>query len=119
VNEKGYSSSAKTVSTLEINTNGSWEMVFKPIESSRNFDGNSISGNMNEVIEAYFLKNKKQILNVTHNGDSNFIIYGYDCGGKITGLVVNEIGNVSGTYLTDLNTCYLEINAEGSWSISK
>jgi hypothetical protein len=105
-------------SNLEISADGNWEIKIKPIASSANFDGNSISGNGDTVIEAYELKSVDS-LTISHSGSSNFSIVQYRCNGSYNGLLVNTIGSYSGSNITDSGTCFLEINADGSWSISK
>ena len=70
------------------------------------------------VLEAYELKSS-DILTFTHTGSSNFAVIQYRCNGSYNGLLVNEIGAYSGNVRTDSGTCYLEINADGDWSISK
>ena len=103
---------------LEINADGSWEVVIKPIASAENFDSNSISGSGDSIIEAYELKSRDQ-LNFTHSGSSNFIVTQYRCNGSYNSYVINEIGSYDGKVVTDSGTCYLEIIADGNWSISK
>ena len=105
-------------SNLEISAVGNWEIIIKPIASSTNFDGNSISGTGDTVLEAYELKSVDS-LTITHSGSSNFSIVQYRCNGSYNGLLVNTIGSYSGSNITDSGTCFLEINADGSWSISK
>ncbi len=105
-------------SNLEISADGNWEIIIKPIASSANFDGNSISGTGDTVIEAYELKSVDS-LTISHSGSSNFSIVQYRCNGSYNGLLVNTIGSYSGSNITDSGTCFLEINADGSWSITK
>jgi hypothetical protein len=105
-------------SNLEISADGNWEIIIKQIASSTNFDGNSISGTGDTVLEAYELKSVDS-LTITHSGSSNFSIVQYRCNGSYNGLLVNIIGSYSGSNITDSGTCFLEINADGSWSITK
>jgi hypothetical protein len=104
---------------LEVDSDHSWEFVFKPIASARNFDGSSISGFRSEVIEAYTLNGSKKVLSISHSGSGNVFVEEYDCNGRNVGLLVNEIGNFSGNYVTKSNTCILEIQADGNWTINK
>jgi len=103
---------------LEINADGNWEIVIKPIASAQNFDSQNINGSGDMVLEAYELKSS-DILTFTHTGSSNFAVIQYRCNGSYNGLLINEIGAYSGNVRTDSGTCYLEINADGDWSISK
>jgi hypothetical protein len=57
-------------------------------------------------------------LTSTHDGSSNFIIWGYESDGRIAGLIVNEIGAYSGTDLIEPGTAILDIVADGSWTLN-
>ena len=59
---------------LEVDSDHSWEFVFKPIASARNFDGSSISGFRSEVIEAYTLNGSKKVLSISHSGSGNVFV---------------------------------------------
>lgn len=118
INYKGYSTIEKTV-YVEITSEHMWELVFKPIESARNFESNVIEGSGDEVIEAYTLRASNDIVSITHTGESNFYLYGYDCNGERLGLIVAENGSFSGNYKTDKGTCFLEVTSSGTWSISR
>ena len=109
---------SETNAYLDISATGSWEVVVKPIASADNFDSNSISGIGDSVIEAYELQSV-DTLTINYTGSGNFIVTQYRCNGSYNSLLVNEIGSYSGTVVTDSGTCFIEINAEGNWSISK
>lgn len=104
---------------IEITSSHNWEMVFKPIASARNFDGESINGSGDDVIEAYTLKDTNQIITVSYTGEYSFFMYSYDCNGRLLGLIVAESDSFEGNYKSEKNTCFLEITSEGDWSISK
>lgn len=60
---------------------------------------------------------------ITHAGASNFVVETLDASLKTTGLLVNTIGNYSGTVLMDkpgfqdLDTKTLKITADGAWTV--
>ena len=65
------------------------------------------------------LTNKTLILKLTHQGSSNFAIWAKDKNEENIDLLVNEVGNYSGTTLVYPNRKtlkYLEVKADGSWS---
>lgn len=58
------------------------------------------------------------VLNITNSGDSNFIVEVYE-GDELVDIIVNEIGNYSGTVLIDHSGAFdLEIKSSGSWNIT-
>ena len=109
---------SETNTYLDISATGSWEVVVKPIASADNFDSNSISGIGDSVIEAYELQSV-DTLTINYTGSGNFSVTQYRCNGSYNYLLVNERGSYSGTVVTDSGTCFIEINAEGNWSITK
>jgi len=118
VNYSSYSNIERTV-YVEISSGHSWELIFKPIASARNFESDVIEGIGDDVIEAYTLRDNNNIISITHNGDSPFYLYGFDCSGENLGLIVAENGSFTGNYRTDKGTCFLEVTSNGTWSISK
>lgn len=60
------------------------------------------------------------IATLTHNGSSNFIVWGLDSKLNETDLLANDIGVYKGTVLFDENSVStrLEIKADGAWTIA-
>ncbi|WP_147050527.1 LGFP repeat-containing protein [Kocuria flava] len=63
------------------------------------------------------------VVEATHDGSSNFIVWGQDAGYADTDLLVNDIGTYSGSMLLDEDdwgapTVRLRITADGAWTIS-
>ena len=54
---------------------------------------------------------------LTHDGESNFIVRPLKTSGKAGMSVVNEIGTYQGTRLLPSGTKYLEIDADGAWTV--
>ena len=117
----GMNFATKKIVRLEVSSydNGNWELVIKPVAAARNFDSSQISGNGYELIEAYPFEYSSTVVKVTHSGENNFIIYEFDCNGEIVGILANEIGSYTGEKITTLGACFLEVVADGNWSISK
>lgn len=65
---------------------------------------------------------KSGIVTITHSGDSNFAVKTLTAEGQWSDLLVNEIGDYSGTVAFNLSRRdkprYLEIVADGSWKVT-
>lgn len=63
---------------------------------------------------------KPAIATLTHNGTSNFIVWGLNSKMEETDLLANGIGAYSGTVLFDesSNSTRLKITADGAWSVT-
>lgn len=61
------------------------------------------------------------ILVISHTGSSNFVVHNLDSEKEMIDLLVNVIGNYKGKVPVDFrisqNTNYLQVNADGNWSI--
>jgi hypothetical protein len=58
---------------------------------------------------------------MSHTGESNFAIWLFDENGNHVDLLVNEIGNYSGSTAVRIpkkGVYLLDITADGSWSVS-
>jgi hypothetical protein len=76
------------------------------------------SGSGDQIVDLK-LTNKTLILKLTHQGSSNFAVWAKDKNAENIDLLVNEVGNYSGTTLVYPNRKtlkYLEVTADGSWS---
>jgi hypothetical protein len=97
---------------VEISADGSWVIEVLPVSlASTQLSG--IGDNFIRVIPKGF----NRPLTVTHNGSSNFIVWSYSASDRLD-LEVNEIGPYSGTVLLDAGAEFLEIIADGSWTMS-
>ena len=103
--------------------NSNWKLVFKPVEAARNFTSKTISGSRDELIEAYFLQNKRVdlLFEFTSNSEySSFYVFYYDCDGNgspLTGI------SATGTSFSEIwwfeGVCFFEINVYGgTWKIT-
>lgn len=85
----------------------------------------TVSGSGNDVIDLQIPGDVPAILDITHDGSSNFIVWSLDSEFETIDLLVNEIGSYDGRrpvnagwfFEPDL-VRHLEIDADGSWSIT-
>ena len=88
--------------------------------TQRSFTGSSITGVGDAVIQFPENKNKTQILTINGNSsDRYFGVRPYDCNGKRLSSIVNTSDPYNGTVRSPTGACYLQIEAEGEWSISR
>lgn len=57
------------------------------------------------------------IATITHRGSSNFIVKGIDNQMEWVDLMVNEIGDYTGTVFVESDVTHLEITADGPWTV--
>lgn len=55
---------------------------------------------------------------ISHQGTSNFAVWALDANLNRRDLLVNEIGAYTGTVRVERGTAGLEINADGSWTVT-
>ena len=101
------------VTMLSIESSGDWSITVKPLNSMEELvNGASYTGD-----GVYYIDTEElTTLTITNTGDSNFIVYGI--GMDDSGLLVNEIGEYSGTVLWTESQCFLIIQSEGTWTVS-
>lgn len=99
---------ATTSTTTTSTTRQSWE-------------GFTLTGRGADVVDLVVPDGDAAVLNITHQGSSNFAITGYDASGEYLDLLVNEIGNYEGSRPVNLvdgdTVAELEIEADGEWTI--
>ena len=84
---------------------------------AKKVNGASISGKGSEVINTTSVCDYKYI-DVTHNGSSNLAVWGISPKGTYPeDLLINEIGNYTGTVRLPQYIELLVIEADGSWQI--
>jgi len=103
---------------LEITATADWEIILKPVASARNFSDDEITGSGSEVIEFYENNSTFQVL--TFVSPTGVSVVSYECNGSYNDLVINQLGSATDNSVrSDSGTCYLEIVANGEWSISR
>lgn len=98
---------------LEITADGAWQVDVRTFCSARSMAGSSISGSGDEVV----LVTQSGPATFTHNGSSNFFVWSYQSSSS-RDLEVNEIGPFNGQELIDAGTVFLEIGADGDWTVN-
>ena len=104
--------------TLEVKADGEWYITFMDVE----YGGTSkVSGKGDRVTKYFSLGTGVNVVNMRHNGDSNFIVCIYDNTGRSYSSLANEIGNYTGSVVfneAEYGKKYcLEIIADGDWDI--
>ena len=103
---------------LEITATADWEIILKPVASARNFSDDEIKGSGSEVIEFYENNSTFQVL--TFVSPTGVSVISYECDGSYNDLVINQLGSATDNSVRSASsTCYLEIVANGEWSISR
>lgn len=110
----GWFSSPELVRHLEIDADGNWSITARPM-SAADVLTTSLNGSGDDIVR---YEGSAPTLTSTHDGSSNFIIVGYQSDGRYNGLIVNEIGNYSGTDTIDAGTEILDIQADGNWTLN-
>jgi hypothetical protein len=106
----------REVAGFDITADGAWSIVINPASDARAIGASGGSGAGDDVVTVDALAG--EAVDLTHDGESNFVIWAYDADGEATGLVVNEIGAYQGTRRIPAGTRWLEVQADGAWTIS-
>jgi hypothetical protein len=99
---------------LDIDADGGWSVTASPMSAARSMT-TSLNGSGDEIVR---FQGGAPTLTSTHDGTSNFVIWGYESDGSIAGLIVNEIGAYSATDLIPSGTRIFEITADGNWTLN-
>ncbi len=130
VNEIGNYSGKKAVGIdskgtylLDIEADGNWTVnITQPRPSSGVKKPINFTGTGDDVPQfMYFKKKGLARFNMSHSGESNFVVWLFNEKGNRVDLLVNEIGNYNGSTSVRIpkkGVYLLDITADGSWSIS-
>jgi hypothetical protein len=103
---------------FKVESNGSWTITISPLTAARKWDPtNRLSGKSDDVIQVSPPTSGLTTATITHKGSSNFAVIAYS---QSTGtdLLVNEIGNYSGQSALPDGTFLLQVEADGTWTVS-
>ena len=85
----------------------------------------TLSGNGSDVVPVSVPGDGGAIIDLTHNGSSNFIVHSLNGNLEIADFLVNEIGSYAGRRGLNVDLFdssdiirHLEINADGAWSVT-
>ncbi|MEX0913488.1 MAG: DUF2510 domain-containing protein, partial [Demequina sp.] len=95
-----------------ISSSGSWTLTIADLATAEVFDG-AAAGSGDRAI---FMADTFEVVNVTYEGESNFVVYGYG-GDSFSPLVINEIGSYNGT-VEMTGPAFVQVISEGDWSIT-
>lgn len=104
---------------FEVTADGTWSIEVKGLKKAPNWKGRTYSGIGDQVIELKKTLRSNTVLNISNNGDSNFIVWTYDKNGKKLDLKVNEIGSYSGQKFLGSRVKYISIQSDGEWTIAR
>ena len=113
---------------FEIDADGNWEITIEqPRPTSAPKLPRTYSGIGDDVPSAFMLEDGNVKFELSHDGDSNFIVKLYNNDGEYMELLVNEIGEYDGStsikvgdsYTADTSEGihYLDITADGNWEV--
>lgn len=101
------------VTMLSIGSSGDWSITVKPMSSMAELvNGQSYSGDGVYYIDT----DELMTLTITNTGESNFVVRAI--GISDTDLLVNEIGDYSGTVIWTEPQSFLIVESEGTWTVS-
>lgn len=120
----GIYSLSNTAATSITSTSGSGNRTsgssVLPTNTPERFDPIRVTGRGDDVV-AIDKPNVPAIVQLSHQGSSNFVVTSYDTNGNHLELLVNEIGSYNGIRPLDFAandlTGRLEIQADGSWVV--
>lgn len=108
---------ATTTTTTSTTTTTTTTTTLPPV-----WDPIIIEGRGDDVVDLAIPSNDVALLTITHAGSSNFAVLAYDAAGERLELLVNEIGNYRGVrpvnLLVDEIVAFLEISADGDWTVT-
>lgn len=96
---------------LEIESSSGWAIALAPLGFAQPM-GNGIDGSGDTVLR---VARGPGVVNLQHTGSSNFAIWAYTA--SRAQLVANEIGSFQGQTVLEQAPGYLQVVADGSWSI--
>jgi len=95
-----------------ISAGGPWTMTIADVATAEVF-GSEAEGSGDRAI---FMEGTFDVVDVTYEGESNFVVYGYG-GDSFSPLVINEIGSYEGT-VEMTGPAFVQVISEGDWSIT-
>jgi hypothetical protein len=100
---------------LQVRASGAWKVVVRDARRAAVWAGKG-SGKGSSVLRVERAWTQPlAAVRYTHRGTSNFVIRSYDS--QSWDLLVNEIGRQDGETTLPLGTRYIEIEADGAWSL--
>lgn len=107
----------KSTRYLEVIADGTWTSAISSLKTAPVVPTAGYQGTGKAVVKLSKASRKGAKVTLTHDGESNFIVRPLKASGKARFSIVNEIGDYSGTRVLPSGTKYLEVDADGSWSV--
>jgi hypothetical protein len=111
VTAEGFRDWDSKTRVLEVEADGAWTLVIKPINRAKKFETSGFGSAVMKYKDGF------KTWRINHTGESNFIIWQY-CTKGMPKLVVNEIGNYSGRKNLRKGKCVIVLYGDGEWSFS-
>lgn len=102
---------------LEVIADGTWTSAIASLKTAPVVPATGYTGTGKSVVKLPKATKKGKKVTLTHDGESNFIVRPLTSSGKARMTIVNEIGAYSGTRLLPSGTKYLQIDADGTWTV--
>jgi hypothetical protein len=109
--------SARGLRGIDIQADGAWSMVIQPAKWARELAAAGGEGRGGDIVDASRLAGA--VVRLTHDGDSNFVIWIYDDDGERIDLLVNEIGEYAGTHRVPNDAAWFDVSADGNWTVTR
>ncbi|MEV0974971.1 hypothetical protein [Microtetraspora glauca] len=103
---------------LQIKADGAWTATFKPVTKARCWCASTIRGTGDQVLKLSPTRGLRTV-RAAHNGESNFIVYGYPRVGTYGDLLFNQIGSYKGKALLPVGTRLVTVHADGTWTLTR
>ncbi|WP_156045923.1 hypothetical protein [Herbidospora cretacea] len=103
---------------LQIQADGPWTATFKPVSKARCWCSATIRGEGSQVLKLTPTRGLRT-MNATHNGTSNFIVYGFQSLTDHPDLLINKIGKYRGKVLLTQGTRLVSVDADGVWVLRR
>ena len=102
-----------TPTMLSIHSSGNWSVTFRPMSSMQKLDNGAQLWGDNVV---YIDESSLSKVSIVNNGESNFVVKAI--GMDKSDLLVNEIGNYTGTVIWNQPQSFFIVHSSGQWTIS-
>jgi hypothetical protein len=109
--------SARGLRGIDIQADGAWSMVIQPANWAHELTASGGDGRGEDIVDASRLAGA--VVRLTHDGDSNFVIWVYDDDGERIDLLVNEIGEYAGTHRVPNGAAWFDVSADGNWTVTR
>lgn len=107
--------SSELTERLEIQADGSWTVLVEPLSSAKTVRVPTANTSGQGDMVLLLSGSSPDTAEISHTGESNFIVQAF---GNSRRLLVNEIGNYSGTVIVPQDTFVLEVQADGRWQLA-